>query len=130
MGRLRLALCATGVVLMMPVSVWAIGLGGYVAKPHPLAFAYDQDERAPPHGLDLNIGAIGPTDLSSTAESGEGEDGFYDRFQDQIGTVLAASNPVDPASDRSKWMILLIAFAGLTAATSGPRRARRATLPI
>ena len=47
-----------------------------------------------------------------------------------VGTVLAASKPVDPASDRSKWMILLIAFAGLTAATSGPRRARRATLPI
>ena len=130
MSRVRLALCATAVVLVMPVSVWAIGLSGYVAEPHRLAFAYDPGDQARTRGLDLNVGAIGPTDLSATAEGGEGEDGFYDRFQDQIETILAASKPVDPASDRSKWMILLIAFAGLTAATSGPRRARRATLSI
>jgi hypothetical protein len=130
MSRVRLSLSAAAVVLVMPVSVWAVGLGDYRAQPHPLAFAYDPGDQARTRGLDLNVGAIGPTDLSSTTEGGEGEDGFYDRFQDQIETVLAASKPVDPASDRSKWMILLIAFAGLTAATSGPRRARRATLPI
>jgi hypothetical protein len=130
MGRVRLALCATGVVLMTPFSVWAIGLGGYVAEPHPLAFAYDPGDQARTRGLGFEVGAIGPTDLSATAESGEGEDGFYDRFQDQVETVLSAVNPAEPASDRSKWMILLIAFAGLTAATSGPRRARRSTTPI
>jgi hypothetical protein len=130
MSRVRLSICATAFVLVMPVSVWAIGLGDYVAKPHPLAFAYDPGDQARTRGPDLAVGVIGPPDLSSTSESGEGEDGFYDRFQNQIETVLAASKPVDPASDRSKWMILLIAFAGLTAATSGPRRARRATLPI
>jgi hypothetical protein len=130
MSRVRLALCATAVVLVMPVSVWAIGLGDFVARPHPLAFAYDPGDQALTRDLDFEAGAIGPADLSSTAESGEGEDGFYDRFQNQVETVLAARKPVDPTSERSKWMILLIGFAGLTAATSGPRRARRATLPI
>ncbi len=130
MGRVRLILCAAAVVLAMPVSVWAIGLGGAVVEPHPLAFAYDLGDQSRTRGLDLNVGAIGPTELSSTTESGDGEDGSYDRFQDQFPAVLAARKTVEPASDRSKWMILLIAFAGLTAATSGPRRARRATLPI
>jgi hypothetical protein len=129
MSRVRLSICATAVVLVMPVSVWAVGLGDYRAQPHPLAFAYDPGNQARTRGLDLD-GAVGPTDPSSTAESGQGEDGFYDRFQNQIDTVLAPTKAVDPASDRSKWMILLIAFAGLTAATSGPRRARRATLSI
>ena len=82
---------------MMPVSVWAIGLGGYVAEPHPLAFAYDPGDQARTRGLDLNVGAIGPADLSSTTEGGDGEDGFYDRFQDQVETILDASKPVDPA---------------------------------
>ena len=77
MSRVRLALCATAVVLVMPVSVWAIGLGDYVARPHPLAFAYDPGDQARTRDLDFEAGAIGPADLSSTAESGEGEDGFY-----------------------------------------------------
>jgi hypothetical protein len=130
MSRVRLSLCATAVVLVMPVSVWAIGLGRYAAEPHPLAFAYDPGDQARTRGLDLNVGAIGPADFSAATEGGDGEDGFYERFQDQIGTVLSAVKPAEPASDRSKWMILLIAFAGLTAATSGPRRARRPTIPI
>jgi hypothetical protein len=130
MSRGRIFLCATAVVLVVPVLVWANGLGGNVAEPHPFAFSYDPGDPARPRGLDFGVGAIAPTDFSAATEGGDGEDGFYDRFQDQIETVLAASKPLDPASDRSKWMILLIAFAGLTAATSGPRRARRATLPI
>jgi hypothetical protein len=36
-------------------------------------------------------------------------DGIYDRFADQIETLLAATGPVDPASDRMSWAILLIA---------------------
>jgi hypothetical protein len=130
MSRVRLSLCATAVVLVMPVSVWAFGLGGTVAQSHPLAFAYDPGDQAQTRGLDFGVGAIGPTDFSAATEGGDGEDGFYERFQDQVATVLSAVKPAEPASDRSKWMILLIAFAGLTAATSGPRRARRPTMPI
>ena len=130
MSRVRLFLCATAVALAMPVSVWAIGLGGYVAEPHPLAFAYDPGDQARTRGVDFNAGAIGPADFSTASEGGDGEDGFYDRFQDQVATVLSAVKPAEPTSDRSKWMILLIAFAGLTAATSGPRRGRRPTTPI
>jgi hypothetical protein len=130
MSRMRLSLCVTAVVLVMPVSVWAIGLGSYVAKPHPLAFSYESADQARARGLDFEVGAIGPADLPPDGRRRDGEDAFYDRFQDQIGTALGAGKIVDSGSDRSKWMMLLIAFAGLTAATSGPRRARRATLPI
>jgi len=130
MSRVGLLVGATGALLVLGGFASANGLGGATARSHIHFFSYNLGDQAPTRGDEPQFGAFGPLDLASAIEGGDDEDGFYDRFEDQIETVLAARKPVDPASDRSKWMILLIAFAALTAATSGPRRARRATLPI
>ena len=53
------------------------------------------------------------------------ENGIY-----QIETVLGPIGTVDPASDRVSWAILMIAFAGMTATASMPRRARRPMISI
>ena len=79
-------------------------------------------------GVEPEFGATDPGDLSATTE--DFEDGIYDRLADQIETVLAPIGTVDPASDRMSWAILVIAFAGMTAAASGRCRARRPTISI
>jgi hypothetical protein len=120
----------TGVLLLIPAIVLGNGVGENVASPNPRTFSYDPVDQARTRDVDFRVGPIGSTDLAGTTEDAEDEVGFYERFEDQIGSVLAATKPAEPPSDRSKWMIILIAFAGLTAATSGPRRARRSTMPI
>jgi hypothetical protein len=90
--------------------------------------SYSLGDQAQNAGIGSELGAIDPGDLSATTED-YGDD-IYDRFADQIETLLAPSEPVDPASDRMSWAILLIAFAGMTAAASSRRRPHRATISI
>jgi len=130
--RLGLSLRAAGVLLVLPAFAWANSLSSNPAEPSLQALsyslAYSLGDQAQTLDAEPEFGAIDPTDLSATTE--DYEDGIYDRFEDQIETVLAPIGTVDPASDRMSWAILLIAFAGMTAAASGRRRARRATISI
>ena len=130
MNMVRLSICVTSVVFAMPVLVWANGFGGASIGLYPQSMAYDPGDYARTSGVAFDIGPISRTDISATVEGGEDADGLFEQFQDQVETVLNATAPAHPDSDRSKWMILLIGFAGLTAATLGPRRARRSTMPI
>ena len=115
-------------MLVLPTFAWANSLSGNPAQPSVQVFSYSLGDQAQTLGVEPELGAIDPADLSATTE--DYGDGIYDRFADQIETLLAPSGPVDPASDRMSWAILLIAFAGMTAAASGRRRPRRATISI
>jgi hypothetical protein len=126
--KLSLSLCAAGVLLVLPAFVWANSLSINPAELSVQALSYSLGDQAETLHSEPEFGAIDPTDLSATTE--DYEDGIYDRFADQIETLLAPIGPVDPASDRMSWAILLIAFAGMTAASLGRRRARRATISI
>jgi hypothetical protein len=128
MGRVHLSLWAAGALLALPGFGWANSLGDNPRHLSFQAFSFDLGGQAQARGVDLGFGASGPANLSATTE--EDEDGNYDRFADQIEDILASGKAVDPASDRLSWAILLIAFAGMTAAASGRRRARRATISI
>ena len=113
---------------MLPAFAWALGLGGKPVEPSVHAFFLKMGDQALAQGVEPEFDAVGPADLSATAE--EDEDSIYDRFADQIEDIFAAGKAVDPAPDRLNWAILLIAFAGMTAAASGRRRPRRATISI
>ena len=115
-------------MLVLPTFAWTNSLGGSPAQPSVQVFSYSLGDQAQTLGIESELDAIDSTDLSATTE-GYG-DSIYDRFADQIETFLAPIGPVDPASDRMSWAILLIAFAGMTAAASGRRRPRRATISI
>ena len=106
----------------------ANSLGGSLAEPSVQVSSYSLGDQAQTLGIESELGAIDPGDLSATTE--DYGDGIYDRFGDQMGTLLAPSGPVDAGSDRMSWAILLIAFVGMTAAASGRRRPRRATISI
>jgi hypothetical protein len=112
--KLSLSLCAAGAMLVLPTFAWTNSLSGNPSEPSVQVFSH-------------SLGDQTQTPSATTEDYG---DGIYDRFADQIETLLAASEPVDPASDRMSWAILLIAFAGMTAAASGRRRPRRATISI
>jgi hypothetical protein len=126
--KLSLSLCAAGALLMLPTVAWTNSLSGNPTQSSVQVLSYSLGDQAQTLGIDSELGAIDPTDLSATTE-GYG-DSIYDRFADQIETLLAPIGPVDPASDRMSWAILVIAFAGMTAAASGRRRPRRATISI
>jgi hypothetical protein len=128
MGRIHLSLCAAVALLVLPAFAWAVGLGGKPVEPSVHAFSLKLGGQALAQGVEPEFGAIGPSDLSATAE--DDQDDFYSRFADQIEDIFAAGKAVDPAPDRMGWAILLIAFAGMTAAASGRRRARIATISI
>ena len=123
-----LTLCVAAAMLMLPNFAWTNSLRGNPAEPSVHVLSYSLGDQAQTLGVQSELGAIDPGDLSATTE--DYGDGIYDRFADQIETRLALSEPVDPASDRMSWAILLIAFAGMTAAASGRRRPRRATISI
>jgi hypothetical protein len=123
-----ISLCAAGAMLVLPTFAWTNSLGGSPAQPSVQVSSYSLGDQAQTLGVESELGAIDPGDLSATTE--DYGDGIYDRFADQIGTLLAPSGPVDPGSDRMSWAILLIAFAGMTAAASGRRRPRRATISM
>ena len=123
-----LSLCAAGAMLVLPTFSGANSLSGNPAQPSVQVLSYSLGDQARTLGIESELGAIDPGDLSATTE--DYGDGIYDRFADQIETLLAPSGPVDPASDRMSWAILLIAFAGMTAAASARRRPRRATISI
>jgi hypothetical protein len=122
--KLSLTLCATCVLLVLPTLAWANSLGGNPAQPSVEAFSYTLGDQAQILGVQPQLGGIYP---ATTEEYGGGID---DRFADQIETLLAPIGTVDPASDRMSWAILVIAFAGMTAAASSWRRARRAKILI
>jgi hypothetical protein len=126
--KLSLSLCAAGAMLVLPTFAWTNSLSGNPSEPSVQVFSHSLGDQTQTPGIESEHGAIDPEDLSATTE--DYGDGIYDRFADQIETLLAASEPVDPASDRMSWAILLIAFAGMTAAASGRRRPRRATISI
>jgi len=126
--KLSLSLCVAGALLVLPAFAWANSLSSNPAEPSVQALSYSLGDQAQTLDAESEFGAIDPTDLSATTE--DYEDGVHDRFADQFETILAPIRPVDPASDRMSWAILLIAFAGMTAATLGRRRARRATISI
>ncbi|MBV8442585.1 MAG: hypothetical protein JO312_18830 [Hyphomicrobiales bacterium] len=126
--KLRLTSCAAGVLFVLPAFAWANTLAGKAAQPSVQAFSYSLVDQAQTLDVEPEFGAIDPAELSATTE--DNEDRIYDRFADQIETVLAPIGPVDPASDRMRWAILVIAFAGMTAAASRRRRSRRATISI
>jgi hypothetical protein len=119
---------AAGAMLVLTTFAWANSLGGSPAQPSVQVFSYDLGGQTQTPGVEPELGAIDPADLSASTE--DYGDGIDDRFADQIETLLAPSGPVDPASDRMSWAILLIAFAGMTAAASARRRPRRATISI
>jgi hypothetical protein len=123
-----LSLCTAGALLVLPGFAWAYSLSGNPAQPSVQAFSYRLGDQAQTPGVEPESGAIDLADLSPTTEDYIG--GIYDQFADQIETFLAQIRPVDPASDRMSWAILVIAFAGMTAAASGLRRTRRATISI
>ena len=123
-----LSFCTAGALLVLPAFAWAYSLSGNPAQPSVQAFSYRLGDQAETLGVEPEFGATDLADLSPTTEENEG--GIYDQFADQIETFLAPIGPVDPASDRMSWAILLIAFAGMTAAASGRRRPRRATISI
>jgi hypothetical protein len=114
-------------LVALPGCAWAISLGDNPVQSFIPAFSFSLGDRAELRGVEPQFGATGPADLSAPADD---EDGVYDRFEDQIETLLAAGQAVKPPPDRFKWAILLIAFAGMTAAASGRPRARRATISI
>ena len=124
----RLSLCAAGAVLVFPTFSGANSLSGNPVQPSVQVFSYSLGDQTQTPGVEPELGAIDPADLLAATE--DYGDGIYDRFADQIETLLAPSGPVDPASDRMSWAILLIAFAGMTAAASARRRPRRATISI
>jgi hypothetical protein len=114
-------------MLVLPFA-WTNSLSGHPAEPSVQVFSYSLGDQARTLGIESELGVIDPGDLSATTDYYG--DSIYDQFADQIETLLAPSEPVDPASDRMNWAILLIAFAGMTAAASGRRRPRRATISI
>jgi hypothetical protein len=124
----NLSLCRAGALLVLPVFAWANSLSGNPAQPSVQAFSYRLGDQAQTPGVEPEFSAIDLADLSATTEDYEG--GIYDQFADQIETFLAPNRPVDPVSDRMSWAVLVIAFAGMTAAASGLRRTRRATISI
>ncbi len=115
-------------MIVSPTFAWANSLGGSLAEPSVQVSSYSLGDQAQTLGIESELGAIDPGDLSATTE--DYGDGIYDRFADQIGTLLAPSGPADAGSDRMSCAILLIAFAGMTAAATGRRRPRRATISI
>jgi hypothetical protein len=115
-------------MLMLPTFAWTNSLRGNPAQPSVQVLSYSLGDQAQTPGIESEHGAFDPEDLSATTE--DYGDGIYDRFADQIETLRAPTESVDPASDRMSWAILLIAFAGMTAAASGRRRSRRATISI
>jgi hypothetical protein len=117
--KLSLSLYVVGALLALSAFAWANSLSGNSARPSVQAFSYSLGDQAQTISVEPEFGAIRPADLSATTE--DYEDGIYDRFADQIETLLAATGPVDSASDRMSWAILLIAFAGMTAAAPGAR---------
>ena len=123
-----LTLCATYVLLVLPAFALTNSLGGTPAQPSVQAFSYGLGDPGQTKGVEPEFGAIDPTDLSATTE--DYRERIYDRIADQIETLLSPIGPVDPASDRVSWAILVIAFAGLTAAASSWRRARSAKILI
>jgi hypothetical protein len=123
-----LSLCRAGALLVLPVFAWANSLSGSPAQPSVQALSYRLGDQAQAPGVESEFGAIDLADLSPTTEDYIG--GIYDQFADQIETFLAQIGPVDPASDRMSWAILVIAFTGMTAAASGLRSTRRATISI
>jgi hypothetical protein len=128
MGRKHLSLCVSGALLVLTGFAWANSLDGKPAEPSVQSFSLNLGDQALAQGVEPEFGALGPADLSAAAE--DDEDSIYDRFADQIEDIFAAGKAVDPAADRMSWAILLIAFAGMTAAASGRRRARIATISI
>ncbi len=126
--KLSLSLCVAGALLVLPAFAWANSLSSNPAEPSVQALSYTLGDQAQTLDAEPEFGAIDPTDFSATTE--DYEDGAYDRFADQVETVLAPIGTVDPASDRMSWAILVIAFAGMTAATRGERQARRALISI
>ncbi len=125
---IRFALCAAATVMGVSFSSAEI-VGGSFLRISGDAFVTPAPETG------LNLDAISP-DLSrpiSAEADGTGgeavEDPAAEGVEAGIQDILDSGEPAAAAgSDRSKWMILLIAFAGLTAATSGHRRARRAVI--
>jgi hypothetical protein len=113
---------------VLPAFAWANSLTGNAAEPSIQALPYSLGDQAQTLGVEPEFGAIGPPELAAATE--DYEDGIYDRSADQIEALLPPIGTVDPASDRMSWAILLIAFAGMTAATLGRRRARRGTISI
>jgi hypothetical protein len=117
-GRARCSCC--------PYSLGPIASAVTPTQPSVQAFSYRLGDQAQTPGVEPEFGAIDLADLSATTEDYEG--GIYDQFADQVETFLAPIRPIDPVSDRMSWAILVIAFAGMTAAASGLRRTRRATI--
>jgi hypothetical protein len=128
MSRTPLSLCAAGALLVLTGLGWAKSLGDNPPQRPVHAFSFDLRDQAGAGAVELGFGASGAANLSPTTEDDEA--GVYDRFADHIEDILAAGEAVDPAPDRFSWAILLIAFAGMTAAASGRRRPRRATISI
>jgi len=92
--NLSLSLCAAGALLVLPAFAWANSLNGNPAQPSVQAFSYSLGDHAQILGIEPEFGAIEPTDLTATTE--DYGDGIYDRFADQIETLLAPIRPVDP----------------------------------
>lgn len=109
-------------MLVLPTFAWTNSLSGNPTQPSVQAFSYSLGDQAQTLGVESELSAIDSGDLSATRE--DYGDGIYDRFADQIETLLA------PMSDRMSWAILVIAFTGMTAAASRRCRARRATISI
>jgi hypothetical protein len=127
MSRIQLFLCV-GALLALPCFGLANNLSDNPPQRSVQALSFDLEDRGQARGFETVFGASAPADLSAAPE--DDEYGIYERFADQIEDMLAAGKAVDPASDRLSWAVMLIAFAGMTAAASGRRRARRATISI
>ena len=122
-----MSLCAAGALLALSGFGWANTLRDSAPLSAIPAFSFNSGDQAVTRDVEPQFGAMSFPELSATEDD---EDGIYDRFEDQIETLLAAGQAVKPEPDRFKWAILLIAFAGMTAAASGRPRARRATITI
>jgi hypothetical protein len=122
--KLSLFLCATVAILVLPALAWANSLRGDSVQ----AFFLWPSDQVQSLGIEPAFDRIDPADLSVTTE--DYGDGAYDRFTDQIVTHHAPIGAVDPASDQMSWAVLVIAFAGMTAAASSWCPTRRAAISI
>jgi hypothetical protein len=74
-----------------------------------------------PGGIDAELNGEDPQTFAQLED-------WDDWMERQVVTLTGVDQAADSGPEQSKWAIVLIGFAGLTAALSGRRRARRAVI--
>ncbi len=96
--------------------------GGFVASLGRDVFDESDDWQGP-----RGVGAEAELDADG-AQAFTEDDDWNEWVGRQVLTLTGVAQAADTGPDRSKWALLMIAFAGLTAALSGRRPARRVSI--